>query len=42
MFASWPFFPEFFRRRWWGTADPEILVADAAHGTVATAGEAPD
>jgi amino acid transporter len=30
MFASWPFFPEFFRRRP-QTADPEILADDAAH-----------
>jgi amino acid transporter len=29
MFASWPFFPEFFRRPWFQTADPEILEADA-------------
>jgi amino acid transporter len=39
MFASWPFFPQFFRRRWLEAADPEVLVADAAHGTVATPGE---
>jgi amino acid transporter len=32
MFASWPFFTGYFRRRWWETADPEVLVADAAHG----------
>jgi amino acid transporter len=32
MFASWPFFPEFFHRRWFETADPAVLVADAAHG----------
>ena len=31
MFASWPFFPGFFSRRWWQTADPAVLVADAAH-----------
>jgi hypothetical protein len=31
MFASWPFFPRFFSRRWWETADPEVLIADAAH-----------
>jgi amino acid transporter len=31
MFASWPFFPRFFRRRWLEAADPEILTADAAH-----------
>jgi hypothetical protein len=30
MFASWPFFPRFFRRRL-ETADPEILAADAHH-----------
>ncbi|MFZ0041445.1 MAG: APC family permease [Solirubrobacteraceae bacterium] len=30
MFASWPFFPAFFRRRP-ETADPAILVADAAY-----------
>ena len=34
MFASWPFFPRFFGRRWLEAADPEVLVADAAHGTV--------
>ena len=32
MFASWPFFTGFFSRRWWQTADPAVLVADAAHG----------
>ncbi len=31
MFASWPFFPRFFRRRWLEAADREILTADAAH-----------
>jgi amino acid transporter len=31
MFASWPFFPGFFSRRWWQTADPAVLVADAAY-----------
>lgn len=30
MFAAWPFFPQFFSRRWLEAADPEILVADAA------------
>ena len=30
MFASWPFFTEYFHRRWGETADPEILAADAA------------
>ncbi len=31
MFASWPFFPDFFHRRWFETADPAVLTADAAH-----------
>ncbi|MDQ6820013.1 MAG: APC family permease [Actinomycetota bacterium] len=31
MFASWPFFPEYFHRRWFEAADPEVLAADAAH-----------
>jgi len=31
MFASWPFFPKFFARRWFEEADPDVLVADAAH-----------
>ncbi len=39
MFASWPFFGPFFKRRWFEAADPEVLVADAAHGVVATPGE---
>jgi amino acid transporter len=34
MFAAWPFFPKFFGRRWLEAADPEVLVADAAHGAV--------
>jgi amino acid transporter len=43
MFASWPFFPEFFHRRWWGTADPAVLEADAQHGKVVlTPGEPPE
>jgi amino acid transporter len=29
MFASWPFFTEFFSRPWGGAADPEVLAADA-------------
>ncbi|MGI8506145.1 MAG: APC family permease, partial [Solirubrobacteraceae bacterium] len=29
MFASWPFFPKFFHRRWFEAADPEVLAADA-------------
>jgi hypothetical protein len=28
MFASWPFFPGFFRRRGGESADPELLAAD--------------
>ena len=39
MFASWPFFPAFFHRRWWGAADPAILEEDAHHGTVPVPGE---
>ena len=39
MFASWPFFPEFFRRKWFQTADPAVLEADAVHGKVVTPGE---
>ncbi len=31
MFASWPFFPRFFHRRWLEAAEPEVLIADAAH-----------
>jgi amino acid transporter len=31
MFASWPFFPKFFSRRWLEAADPEVLAADAAY-----------
>jgi hypothetical protein len=41
MFASWPFFPEFFGRRWFETADPTVLAADAAHRH-ATAATPPD
>jgi amino acid transporter len=32
MFASWPFFPKFFARRWFESADPQVLEADAAYG----------
>jgi amino acid transporter len=39
MFASWPFFPQFFKRRWFEAADPAVLEADAVHGKVVTAGE---
>jgi amino acid transporter len=43
MFASWPFFPTFFHRKWWGAADPAVLVADAQHGKVVlTPGEPPE
>jgi amino acid transporter len=31
MFASWPFFPQFFRRRWFQTSNPDVLVEDAGH-----------
>ena len=31
MFASWPFFTGFFSRPWWQTADPAVLIDDAAH-----------
>jgi hypothetical protein len=31
MFAAWPFYPKFFHRRWFETAHPEVLAADAAH-----------
>ncbi len=31
MFASWPFFPQFFRRRWLHAADPKILEEDATY-----------
>ncbi len=30
MFASWPFFTEYFHRRWGEAADPAVLEADAA------------
>jgi amino acid transporter len=29
MFASWPFFPSFFSRKWFGAADPKVLEDDA-------------
>ena len=31
MFASWPFFPAFFRRKWFGAADPRVLEDDATY-----------
>jgi amino acid transporter len=31
MFASWPFYKGYFSRRWWQTADPQVLIDDAAH-----------
>ncbi len=31
MFASWPLFPQFFSRKWFVTADPEVLEEDAGH-----------
>ena len=39
MFAAWPFYRGFFHRKWFQTADPAVLKADATHGIVATAGE---
>ncbi len=43
MLASWPFFTGFFSRRWWETADPEVLIADAAHrAEPLTPGEPPE
>jgi amino acid transporter len=33
MFASWPFFPRFFSRRWFESADPVVLEADAAYSS---------
>jgi amino acid transporter len=42
MFASWPFFTGYFRRRWWETADPAILEEDARHRSVPTPGEPPE
>jgi amino acid transporter len=42
MFASWPFFPQFFRRRPFEAADPDILVADAAHHASVQAIGGPD
>jgi amino acid transporter len=35
MFASWPFFTEYFSRRPGEAADPEILAADAHHEALA-------
>jgi amino acid transporter len=42
MFASWPFFPTFFHRRWFETANPAVLEEDAKHHAVAIAGEPPE
>jgi amino acid transporter len=42
MFASWPFFPRFFKRRAFEAADPDILVADAAHHASVQAIGGPD
>ena len=30
MFASWPFYTEFFHRKWGEAADPQVLAMDAA------------
>jgi hypothetical protein len=32
MFAAWPFYRGFFSRRGGEAADPQVLIADAAHG----------
>jgi hypothetical protein len=29
MFAAWPFYPKFFHRRWFESADPAVLADDA-------------
>jgi amino acid transporter len=42
MFASWPFFPQFFRRKPFEAADPAVLEQDVAHHVVPTAGEPSD
>jgi amino acid transporter len=31
MFAAWPFYPQFFHRRWFETADPAVLDDDATY-----------
>ena len=31
MFAAWPFYPAFFRRKWFETADPRVLEDDATY-----------
>ena len=38
MFASWPFFPQFFRRRWLHASDPKVLEDDASYKANARAG----
>jgi amino acid transporter len=38
MFASWPFFPKFFARRWFESADPGVLEADAVYGSAPAEG----
>ena len=42
MLASWPFFPQFFRRRGGEAADPGILIADAAYGKTGAVGAGPE
>ncbi len=42
MFASWPFFPQFFARKWFQAADPAVLEQDVAHHVVPVAGEPDD
>jgi amino acid transporter len=41
MFAAWPFFPEFFHRRWFETADPRVLEEDATYRTTSRAAGPP-
>ena len=42
MFASWPFFPQFFARKWFESANPAVLEQDVAHHVVPSAGEPDD
>ena len=42
MFASWPFFPHFFARKWFESANPAVLEQDVAHHVVPSAGEPDD
>ena len=42
MLVSWPFFHDYFRRRWWEAADTAVLKADVEHGAVVTPGAPPE